>query len=68
MAWTTEQLAAVEEAISFGATRVKYADREVQYNSLSDLLRLRDRMRQDLGLADGSQNRRYATFSKGLCE
>lgn len=67
MAWTTEQLAAIEEAISLGATRVKYIDREVQYNSLDDLLRLRDRMRRELGLTDGSQSRRYASFSKGLC-
>lgn len=67
MAWTIEQLAAVEEAIAQGATRVKYADREVQYASLADLLSLRDRMRRDLGLADASRNRRFATFSKGLC-
>lgn len=67
MAWTTEQLAAVEEAIASGANRVKYADREVTYNSLDDLLRLRDRMRREMGLADGSQSRRYASFSKGLC-
>lgn len=67
MAWTTEQLAAVEEAIASGATRVKYADREVSYASLDDLLRLRDRMRRALGLADASQSRRYGSFSKGLC-
>ncbi|WVR18329.1 hypothetical protein y223_00049 [Bordetella phage PY223] len=67
MAWTIEQLAAVEEAIASGATRVKYVDREVQYNSLSDLLRLRDKMRVELGLADASRNRRYGAFSKGLC-
>lgn len=67
MAWTTDQLAAVEEAISLGATRVRYADREVQYNSLTDLLRLRDRMRVALGLADPASSRRYGAFSKGLC-
>lgn len=68
MAYTLEQLNDVEEAIASGATRVHYADRDVQFNSLSDLLRLRDKMRAELGLADTSRNRRYATFSKGLCE
>lgn len=67
MAWTLEQLQAIEEAIASGATRVKYVDREVQYASMSDLLRLRDRIRVELGLADPRRNRRYAITSKGLC-
>lgn len=67
MAWTMEQLTAVEEAIATGATRVKYIDREVQYQSLDDLLRLRDRMRIALGLADAGGGRRYGAYSKGLC-
>lgn len=66
MAWTTDQLAAVEEAIATGALRVKYIDREIQYQSTSELLRLRDRMRIALGLADPTQSRKYGSFSKGL--
>lgn len=68
MAWTTEQLEAIEEAIASGATRVKYIDREVQYQSLADLLALRDRMRLALGLADAKLSRRYGAYSKGLCK
>lgn len=67
--WTADDLAAIEQAIATGATRVKYADREVSYSSLTDLIRARDLIRRALGCvpADGSRNRRYASFSKGLC-
>lgn len=67
MAWTSDDLAAIEEAIATGATRVKYVDREIQYQSLSDLLKLRDRMRGELGMTGGTNGRTYASFSKGLC-
>lgn len=67
--WTQEDLAAIEQAIATGANRVKYVDREVSYNSLTDLIRARDMIRRALGCvtADGGGNRRYASFSKGLC-
>lgn len=46
--------------------RVKYADREVTYHSLSDMLRLRDQIKAELGVATSNRSRRYAQFSKGL--
>lgn len=46
--------------------RVKYADHEVQYRSLDEMLRLRDMMRRDLGLSDTRRDSMYPTFSKGL--
>ena len=68
MAYTLDQLSALEEAIASGALRVRYSDREVTYQSLDAMRKLRAEMRQELGLsASGSGVRRVATFSKGLC-
>jgi len=66
MAFTQAQLDALEEAIGQGATRVKYADKEVEYRSLSEMLRLRDVLRRALGLIDGTASRLYPETSKGL--
>lgn len=51
MAWTQEQLDAIESAIANGTLSVEYADKKVTYRSLEDLLRVRDLMRKALGLA-----------------
>lgn len=66
MAWTQSQLDALEEAISQGALKVKYADKEVEYRSLNDMMQLRDIMRQDLGLNTAGSRRILAKHSKGL--
>jgi hypothetical protein len=65
MTWTQEQLTALEEAISQGALRVRYSDKEVQYRSLTEMLQLRDMMRQELGLSQPTK-RLFAKHSKGL--
>lgn len=49
-AFTIEKLIALESAIADGVLRVKYTDKEVEYNSLKDMLRLREIMRKELGL------------------
>ena len=66
--FTLAQLAALTEAIATGALKVKYQDREVTYHSLADMIKLRDQMRQELGVAgaEQSRNRRYAQFGKGF--
>lgn len=72
MAWTTEQLAALDESIALGATTVQYSDRTVTYRSLADMLRLRDMIKRELSGASnsdgsiGNSNRRYYEHSKGL--
>lgn len=63
--FTLDQLAALTAAIATGALKVKYQDREVTYHSLADMIKLRDQMRQELGLSDQYRNRRYAQFGKG---
>ena len=64
--FTTAQLEALEAAIAQGALKVKYQDREVTYQSLSDMLRLRDVMRGELGTETTNRVRRFAQFSKGI--
>jgi len=72
MAWTNEQLVALDESIALGATTVQYSDRTVTYRSLTEMMRLRDMIRRELGLdgnSDGSignGSRRYYEHSKGL--
>lgn len=65
MAWTESDLTELESAIKSGARRVKYADKEVEYRDLSEMLQVRNMMRKELGVAAGRQ-RVYASFDKGL--
>jgi hypothetical protein len=37
MAWTQTDIVALKKAIATGATRVRYADRDVTYRSLSEM-------------------------------
>lgn len=48
--FTQDQLNALEGAIAEGALRVKYSDKEVEYRSLEEMLKIRDIMRNALGL------------------
>lgn len=67
MAWTSDQLSKLEEAIAQGSLTVKYADKQVTYRSLDEMLRIRDLMRTDIGVADKSRGGRvYPSFSKGF--
>lgn len=74
-AFTVENLKALEEAIASGVQRVKYSDKEIWYQSLSDMLQVRKLMREALGLVDNSARnglfggkRLKAVHSKGLNE
>lgn len=50
MAYTLSNLQAIEAAIATGATRVEMDGRTVVYQSLKDLIALRDTMRAELGV------------------
>jgi len=54
MAFTVDQLDALEEAIASGSLVVKYADKSRTYRSLDDLLKLRAIIRRALGLSNTS--------------
>jgi len=70
MAWTTKDLADLEEAIASGALSVRYqteqGEREVRYRSSADMLALRRLMRTRLGISTGKDRVTYGTFAKGL--
>lgn len=66
--WTSADLRAIEEAIASGALRVKYADREVTYQSRADMFATRELIRRALGCAGAglAGGRTYGAYSKGL--
>ena len=67
MAWTSDQLSKIEDAIAQGSLTVKYADKQVTYRSLDEMLRIRDLMRKDLGATSSSRGTIvYPGFSKGF--
>lgn len=66
MAFTLDQLNALDASIAQGALTVKYADKEVTYRSLTDMLKLRTLMATELNLIKPTRGRKYATFSKGI--
>jgi hypothetical protein len=67
MAFTIDQYTQLVAAIAQGALNVKYADKEVTYQSLDKMLRIKILMEKDLGISPGSGGRRvYAQFKTGL--
>ena len=64
MAYTSEQITALESAIAEGALRVKYADKEVEYRPLDDMIRILNIMKAQV---EGGQvgGRKLAAFNKG---
>lgn len=65
--YTTEMLAALDEAIATGALTVKYGDKTVTYRSLDEMLRIKKLMQNELGLSDNTNGRTFGSVSKGLC-
>lgn len=67
MAWTSADLEAIEKSIKNGTSRVRYADREITYRSLEELLQLRTIIQAELGVvANGGIQHHYPAFSKGI--
>ncbi|WP_422491273.1 phage head-tail joining protein [Endozoicomonas sp. ALE010] len=63
MAFTQQQLTALEDAIAMGTLEVEYGDKKVRYRSLTEMMRIRDMMRRDI---EKPQHARVVSFSKGL--
>lgn len=63
--WTQADLEAVERTIAQGATTVKFKDRTVEYQSLSNLFRIRDMIRRYLGDTATAGGRLFMDHSKG---
>lgn len=66
MAFTSSDLNAINEAIASGALEVQYTDKRVKYRSLEDMIKVRNMIRQELGLTDNSKRRKTAVTGKGL--
>lgn len=68
MAWTLTDLQALEKAIASGTLSVKYADRQVNYRSLDEMLKIRDMIAKELGQKATGPFRKVAQFSTGLSD
>jgi hypothetical protein len=65
MAWTQADVDAIELAAATGVQRVKLSDgREVEYRSVSDLMKARDAIKQSLHVASGGTMATYGKFVK----
>lgn len=64
MAYSAEQLTALENAIAQGVLEVKYADKTVVYRTLAEMIKTRDIIQRSLGT--GQSSRRYAVHNKAL--
>lgn len=65
--FTQQEYETLNRAIASGTTSVRYADRTVQYRSLEEMIRIRNMMAHELGIARGP-NRVFASFDKGLAK
>ena len=65
--WTQDDIAALEAAIKGGTLRVRFGDREVQYQSMGEMLKLLQYMKDTVDTAAGTGTGRttYARFRKG---
>lgn len=73
-AFTQENLNALEQAIVEGIKVVKYSDKEVEYRSLEDMLKIRNLMKKELCVDKSSASkglfggrRINGIHNKGLC-
>jgi len=66
MAFTQDQLDALDAAIASGTKRVKYADKEVEYQSLEQMLRIRGLMIDELGLNKPVITEQLTSYNKGV--
>jgi hypothetical protein len=64
MAYTQSDLDLIEAAIKEGALTVKYADKQVTYRSLDEMLRIRDLIRAELGITT-PRARKFGQFNAG---
>lgn len=66
MSWSQQQLDKLESAIAQGVTEVQYQDKKITYRNLEEMMKLRDRIRESLGLVSKKLFRSYFRTGKGL--
>lgn len=62
---TLARLAAIETAIASGVTRVSYDGKSTEYRSLSELIKVRDMLRREVGLPIPTR-RTFAGYRSGI--
>ena len=65
MAYTQEQLQAMEEAFAAGTTRVQHEDRSVTFRSLEELKEIIQTIKHSVNPSASRPARTYAKFRKG---
>lgn len=65
MAFTTEQLTALEEAYAQGVLTVEYSDKKVTYRTKKEMAELINEMKVSLGQKQTQIGRRYGKFYSG---
>lgn len=48
MAWTVDDLVALDAAIATGAQKVRYQTHEVEYRSMAEMLQVRDLIKSEI--------------------
>lgn len=66
MAYTLEQYEALQAAIATGSNTVKYADKQITYNSVGEMLRVLNIMKAELFPSQAGVKRKLAEFQKGI--
>jgi hypothetical protein len=64
MAFTQQQYDDLVAAIAEGVTTVSSNGRQVSYRNLSDMMKLKATMEEDLGIAGAGRRRHYASFKR----
>lgn len=66
--YTLEQYQTLSDAIATGSKKVKYGDKEVEYRSLDEMIRILGLMKDCLfpSANGGNNSRKFASFSKGI--
>jgi hypothetical protein len=66
MAWTQTDLDRLDAAIAKGVKSVTYQSGSVTYQSLAEMLQIRDMMRDELGLNAAKVTRSVGAYDNGL--
>jgi hypothetical protein len=64
MAFTQQQYDDLVAAIAEGVTTVMSNGRRLEYRSLSEMMKLKSVMEEELGAAGAGRRRRYASFRR----
>jgi hypothetical protein len=64
MSFTLAQYQELVSAIGEGVSSVSSNGRQVSYRNLTDMLKLKAQMEQELGLGTGGRTRKYMSFRR----